>query len=80
MTQLEKLEIAHFLRFLKKKHILGDFMQEYYKQKGNVDLAKGQQILSAFSWSKSKQGSKFWISISHQWTIEYQNFVSSQQN
>jgi hypothetical protein len=78
-TNLEKLEMVHFMRFLKKNQILGKYMYNYHIQNSFVQLTKGQQIMSGFGWSKTKQGGTFWCKIEHQWNDEYQKFSNSLQ-
>jgi hypothetical protein len=73
MTQLEKLEMAHFMRFLKKERILYKFINACHTQ-NRIVLLGGCEIMCGFKWSETKQGSKFWDNIEHQWSIEYHTF------
>ena len=76
-TNLEKLEMVHFMRFLKKNQILGKYMHNFNIQNSILQITKGQQIMSGFGWAKTKQGGTFWGNIERQWEDEYQNFFQS---
>ena len=66
-TQFKIQVCYHFFHWLRKEHLLLEYIENYEKHRFENITGIGLFITRGFTWKNTKQGYVFWMNVDYKW-------------